>query len=131
MGVVDLPPGIGLVGTRLGTFHAPGRARRLAAISLTTVVALGAVTWAFVSRHPYRWRASTRIVLPLAVTAIALIGFAVRRARIAITRDGERWGWDLLGFTQEASRIVVAHVYRDGVALEARRGSWWFLAVRD
>jgi len=25
----------------------------------------------------------------------------------------------------------VAHVYGDGVTLEARRGSWWFLAARD
>jgi hypothetical protein len=27
--------------------------------------------------------------------------------------------------------MVAAHVYRDGVAIEAKRGSWWFLAARD
>ena len=131
MSSVDLPPGIGLTGTPLGMFHAPRSARRLAAIALATVVALGAITWAFVYRHPYRWHASTQFVLPIAFTAFALLGFAVRRARLAVTRDGVRWGWTALGFTQQAARIVTAHVYRDGVALEARRGSWWFLAARD
>ena len=123
MSVVDLPPGIGLVGTPLGTFRAPPRARRLATVSLAIVVLLGAITWAAVWRHPYRWHASTQFVLPIA--------FSVRRARVAVTRDGVRWGWAALGFTQSAARIVTAHVYRDGVALEARRGSWWFLAARD
>jgi len=131
MSALDLPPGIGLVGTPLGVFRAPVRARRLSALSLASVVVLGAITWGFVARHPYRWHASTQIVLPLAFTAVALLGFAVRRASVAITRDGVRWGWRALGFTQDAARIVTAHVYRDGIALEARRGSWWFLAARD
>jgi hypothetical protein len=131
MGAVDLPPGIGLVGTPLGIFRAPHRARRLSTISLVSVVILGGITWAFVSRHPYRWHASTQFVLPIALAAISALGFAVRRARVAITRDGVRWGWESLAFTQEASRIVTAHVYRDGIALEAKRGSRWFLAARD
>lgn len=131
MSALDLPPGIGLVGTPLGTFRAPPRARKLAAVALVTVIALGAVTWAFVSRHPYRWHASTQFVLPIAFTAFAALGFAVRRATLAVTRDGVRWGWATLGFTQERARIVTAHVYRDGVALEARRRSWWFIAARD
>lgn len=131
MSVLDLPPGIGLVGTPLGTFRAPVRARRLATIALVTVVALGAITWGFVSRNPWRWHATTQLVLPLAFTAVALLGFAVRRATVAVTRDGVRWGWASLGFTQEAARIVTAHIYTDGVALEAKRGSWWFLAARD
>lgn len=131
MSVVDLPPGIGLAGTPLGTFRAPVRARRLATIALTITAALTAVTWAFVAREPYRWHASTQVVLPIAFTAITALGFLVRRASIAVSRDGVRWGWTTLGFTQEASRIVTAHVYRDGIALEAKRGSWWFLAARD
>jgi hypothetical protein len=55
----------------------------------------------------------------------------VRSACVAITRDGVRWGWSAFGFHQEAARIATAHVYADGVALEARRGSWWFIAARD
>ena len=59
MSALDLPPGIGLVGTPLGTFHAPPRARRAASISLVLVVVLGAITWALVSRYLYRRSAST------------------------------------------------------------------------
>jgi hypothetical protein len=126
-----MPPGIGLVGTPLGTFHAPPRARRAASISLALVIALGVVTWVLVARHPYRYASSTQVVLPIAFTAFAGLGFVVRRARVAITRDGVRWGWTSFGFHQPASRIATAHVYRDGIALEARRGSWWFIAARD
>ena len=131
MSVVDLPPGIGLSGTPLGTFRAPLRARRLSAIALASVVMFAAITWYLVSRHPYSRHASTRVVLPVAFAACALLGFAVRRARVVVTRDGVRWGWNALSFAQEASRIARAHVWKDGVTLEARRGSWWFLAARD
>ena len=131
MSALDLPPGIGLVGTPLGTFHAPRRARRAAQISLIVVVVLGAVTWALVARHPYRGSASTQVVLPIAFAAFAGLGVVVRRARVTITRDGVRWGWTAFGFHQPAARIAVAHVYDDGITLEARRGSWWFIAARD
>jgi hypothetical protein len=60
-----------------------------------------------------------------------MIGLAVRSARLAVSRDGVRWGWTSLGFTQQASRVVRASVYLDGVTLESKRGSWWFLAARD
>jgi hypothetical protein len=92
---------------------------------------LGIITFVVVSQHPYHRHASTQVVLPVAFAACALVGFAVRRARVAITRDGVRWGWNALAFTQSADRIATAHVYRDGVALEARRGAWWFIAARD
>jgi hypothetical protein len=128
---IDLPPGIGLVGTPLGTFHAPPRARRVARLALVLVIVLGAITWALVARRPYHRGASTQVVLPLAFAAFAGLGFAVRRAQVAVTRDGVRWGWTAFGFHQPASRIAIAHIYRDGIALEARRGSWWFIAARD
>jgi hypothetical protein len=131
MSVVDIPPGIGLVGTPLGMFSAPRRARRLAGISLATVVVMAVITWYFVSKHWWRWHASTQFVLPLSFIALSGIGLAVRSAKVAITRDGVRWGWRGLSFTQEAARIVTCHAYRDGVALEAKRGSWWFLGARD
>ena len=131
MSALDLPPGIGLLGTPLGTFRAPRRARRLALVSLIVVVVLGAITWALVARHPFRRAASTQVVLPIAFAAFAALGFLVRRARVAITRDGVRWGWTSFGFHQPAARITTAHIYRDGITLEARRGSWWFIAARD
>ena len=131
MSVVDLPPGIGLVGTPLGSFRAPPGARRLAAAALAVAIVLGALTWYFVSRHPWRRGASVQISLPIAFAALAVLGLAVRHARLSVTRDGVRWGWSSFGFHQEAGRILCAHIYRDGVAIEARRGSWWFLAARD
>ncbi len=131
MSAIDLPPGIGLQGTPLGLFHAPRRSRRLAAIALYSIVIFGGFSWGFVSRHPYRPHASTQVVLPVAFVLFALLGFMVRQARVAITRDGVRWGWDQLSFTQDVTRIACAHVWRDGITLESRRGSWWFLAARD
>jgi hypothetical protein len=131
MSAIDLPPGIGLQGTPLGMFRAPRSARVLSAISLLAVIGFGAITWYFVSKHWWRWHASTQAVLPVAFAAISLLGFAIRRARISVSRDGVRWGWDALSFVNEAARIVSAHVYADGVAFESRRGSRWFIARRD
>lgn len=131
MSALDLPPGIGLVGTPLGTFRAPVRARRIASVAAIAVVVLGAITWLLVARHPYRRSSSTQVVLPIAFAAFAGLGLLVRSARVAITRDGVRWGWTALGFHQPAARITTAHVYADGITLEARRGSWWFIAARD
>lgn len=131
MSAVDLPPGIGLAGTPLGTFRSPRRARRLATVAVVVSAVLGAVTWYLVSRHPWRAGSSVQITLPVAFAALALLGLAVRHARVAVTRDGVRWGWSSFGFHQRAARIECAHIYRDGVALEARRGAWWFIAARD
>ena len=131
MSVIDLPPGIGLQGTPLGTFRSPPGARRLAWLALVAAVLLGAITWYFVSRHPWRRGASVQFTLPVAFAALALVGLAVRNARVSVTRDGVRWGWTTVGFHRQAERIKCAHVYRDGVAFEAPRGSWWFLAARD
>ena len=63
--VIDLPPGIGLSGTPLGTFRAPPVARRRAWLAFALVLGFGAATWAFVSRHPASYHASTQIVLPV------------------------------------------------------------------
>jgi hypothetical protein len=128
---VDLPPGIGLVGTPLATFEAPKRSRRLALLAVVLVVALLVITWYFVAQHPWRWHASTQAVLPVAFALFALLALAVRSARLAVTRDGIRWGWTSLSFSQPRAAIVTAHVYADGVALEATRGSRWFLSARD
>jgi hypothetical protein len=131
MSATDLPPGLGLVGTPLGVFRAPRGSARLSAIALVVALAAGAITWYIVSRHPYRRGMGTLFGLPLVFMMLAALGFLVRRARVAITRDGVRWGWEALGFQQPAKNIVRAHVYRDGIALEAMRGSKWFLAARD
>jgi hypothetical protein len=129
---IDIPPGIGLRGTALGLYRAPQGSRRLATISLIAVVVLGGITWALVARHPYYHRhASTQIVLPFAFALFALLGFTVRTARLEVTRDGVRWGWDALNFTQNASRLAFAHVWTDGITLERKGGGTWFLGARD
>lgn len=131
MSAIDLPPGIGLTGTPLGVFRAPVRSRRLALISIIVVVLAGALTWYFVLQHPWRRGSSKQIVLPCVFAALCLLGLAVRSARLAISRDGVRWGWGAVGFTQQVAKVVRASVYRDGITLESKRGSWWFLAQRD
>ncbi len=131
MSALDLPPGIGLAGTPLAVFHAPRASRRLAYLSIVVAIGFGVLTWYLALQHPWRSGTSKQLVLPLANVAFSAIGIAVRSARLAINRDGVRWGWTSLGFTQQASRVVRASVYRDGVTLESKRGSWWFLAARD
>lgn len=135
MSAIDLPPGIGLARAAgsAGAFRSPARSRRLALTSVVVTTILGAITWAFVAQHPYRWHASTQFVLPIALVMFAMLGFAVRHARVLITRDGVRWGWTALGFQQSASSLAHVHVYADGIALESkhRASSTWFLAARD
>ena len=131
MSAIDLPPGIGLVGTPLGTFDAPKRSRRLAWLAVILVVLLLAITWYLVSRHPWRRGSSTQAVLPVAFLMFAGLALAIRSARVAITRDGVRWGWTSLGFTQPRAKLTCAHIYSDGIALEAKRGSKWFISARD
>ncbi len=131
MSAIDLPPGIGLAGTPLAVFRAPRRARRLAYVTIVFVIGFGALTWYLALQHPWRSGTSKQLVLPIALASFSLIGIAVRSARLAVSRDGVRWGWSGLGFTQQASRVVRASIYRDGITLESKRGSWWFLAARD
>ena len=131
MSAIDLPPGIGLVGTPLGIFRAPKRSRGLAWIAVIVVSVLLVLTWYFVSRHPWRRGSSTQAVLPVAFLGFTTLALAIRSARVAITRDGVRWGWTSLGFTQPRAKMTCAHIYVDGIALEAKRGSKWFIAARD
>lgn len=131
MSALDLPPGLGLEGTPLATFVAPARSRRLTTIALMAVVVLLAATWYFASRHWYRRETSTQVVLPTAFLLIALLAFALRRAKLAVTRDGVRWGWTSLAFTQPRERFINVHIYTDGITLEIQRGARWFLSARD
>jgi len=125
---IDAPPGLGLGGRATGEFPARPGPRRLAGWALRWVVATGAVTIALARRG--RVDPATLIVLALTWIAVAGVGFAVRRARLAVDRDGVRWGWTGLGFRMSRARLVRADVYADGIALVSRRGSW-FLAARD
>jgi hypothetical protein len=131
MSAIDLPPGLGVPGTPLAVFRSPVRARRLAALAIVVVIGFGGLSWYLALQHPWRPGTSKQLVLPVAFAIVALLGVVVRSARLAVRRDGVRWGWTSLGFTQQATRVVRASIYRDGITLESKRGSWWFLAARD
>jgi hypothetical protein len=124
---IDCPPGLGLGGAPIGEFSANPRSRRLAgaATRFAIVAMVGTVVAARHQRDPSG-------VIVLAATAIALagVGYAVRRARIAVDGDGLRWGWTAVGVRLAKDSLVRADVYADGVAMVQRRGSW-FLATRD
>ncbi|MCE9572777.1 MAG: hypothetical protein K8W52_06430 [Deltaproteobacteria bacterium] len=127
MTAIDCPPGLGLDGRPIGEFTANPRSKRLAAAAMryAVVAMIGVVVSVRHQRDPSG-------VLVLGATAIALagVGYAVRRARIAIDGDGVRWGWAAAGFRLGKGRLVRAEVYADGIAMVLRRGSW-FLAARD
>jgi hypothetical protein len=131
MAAIDLPPGMGLRGTALAMFRSPLGARWLARVSVIAVVVLGGTTWAFVTRHPYHRHASAQVVLPVAFFMVSALGFIVRSAKLEITRDGVRWGWASLSFSQTAAHWKCAHVWRDGITLQRTRGGSWFLGRRD
>lgn len=131
MSALDLPPGIGLRGTPLAMFRAPDPARRLAWISLGCVIVFGGLTWAFVSRHPYHRHSSAQVVLPIAFGMFSTLGLLVRSAKLEVTRDGVRWGWQSLSFSQDVAKLKTAHVWRDGITLERKGGGTWFLGARD
>ncbi len=133
MSAIDLPPGIGLAGTPFAVFRAPQRARRLAYLSIVFVIGFGALAWYLALQRPWGFGTSKQLqlVLPIALACFSLIGILVRSARLAVSRDGVRWGWTSLGFTQTTATVVRASVYRDGITLESKRGTWWFLAARD
>ena len=121
---VDLPPGIGLRGTPLGAVPRAARARagsRRHRWSLRRR-ARRASPGASVSRHPYRRQRRARRSCCRSRSRRSRCSASRCAAReLAITRDGVRWGWDALSFTQQASRIVDARTsMRDGVALEAQ-----------
>jgi hypothetical protein len=131
MSAIDLPPGIGLVGAALQRFTSPPAARRLARATVFICIGCGAATWAMVARNHGRADQSVYAVMPLALGAVAVLGWLIRSASITVARDGLRWGWQSIAFTRRAETIVQATAYLDGVALAGRRGAPWFLAAAD
>jgi hypothetical protein len=123
---IDAPPGRGLGGRPTGEFGARPGPRRLARISFRVALLAAGLTIALVRRTTD----GTLPVLAMTCVAIAGTGLAVRTARIEIDPDGVRWGWSWAGFRMARARMKRADVFRDGVALVSRAGSW-FLAARD
>lgn len=131
MAALDLPPGLGLQGEARRAFQARPGPRRLAAIACWVCAFLCVLAWYQASRDPWRFRSGTYWVMPLVFVAVALVGYAVRRARLWLDAGGVRWGWGGLTIRVEPARLRQIGVYTDGVALAIGRGAPWFLGRRD
>lgn len=131
MSAVDAPPGLAFDGVSSGEFVSPRGRRRLARSILVYVLTSGALTLYAVSRRPYApYVELLAAVVPMCVS-VALLGWAVRTARVRVDADGIRWGWRLAGFRLARDRLADVRHYRDAVALQPRRGSTWYLSARD
>lgn len=130
MAAIDTPPGLGHDDARAAGFRAPAGARRLADAAMRLTIVLTVAVVLIVGRRRPEGGPSL-VAWAVSASALALVGAAVRRARVTVAADGVRWGWGALTVRMSRERIVSADVYADGVALRARRGSTWFLARRD
>ncbi|HVV81755.1 MAG TPA: hypothetical protein VHE35_01705 [Kofleriaceae bacterium] len=130
MAAIDTPPGLGHEDSRAAGFAAPRGPRRLAEAAMRVTLGL-AVVVVLVAGRRHSQAAPVLIAWAVSVSALGLVGAAVRRARVTISADGIRWGWGGLTVRMSRARIVRCDVYADGIALRARRGSTWFLARRD
>ena len=131
MAAVDTPPGLGVASLPQGTFAARAGPRRLAEVALRLTVGLGALALALAARRPEAVHAATTAVGAMTMMALAIVGAAIRRARVTIGSDGVRWGWGRLAVRMDRERITRVDLYDDAIALRPRRGSTWFLSRRD
>jgi hypothetical protein len=130
---IDTPPGLGHDDSRAAGFAAPAGPRRLAEAAMRITVALTVLVVIVIGRQRGASGSGAPALVAWSVSAAALglVGAAVRRARVRVSADGIRWGWGAFTVRMSRERIVRVEVYRDGIALRARRGSTWFLARRD
>jgi hypothetical protein len=128
---VDAPPGIAFAGEAAGEFVAQPWPHRLARRVFVLVCALGVATIALAARRIYAPFAEVLLVAPLVCMSIAGVGYAVRRARLRVDRDGVRWGWQIGGFRMGRDRLASITAYSDAIAVTPRRGSTWYLSARD
>lgn len=137
MSAVDAPPGIAFAGEAAGEFVSQPRSRRLAARVFGYVVVVAAATFVMATRRLHVPMIEFLLVAPLFFVSIAGVGYAVRKARIRVDRDGVRWGWSWGGFRMPPERIDSVLAYTDAYAFKPKRTSrWrpastWYLSRRD
>ncbi len=131
MAAVDAPPGVAFAGRAAGEFVARPRARRLARRLLIYVIAVSIVTLMIAARRIYTPMVEFVLVAPLMCMSIAVLGYAVRAARVRVDGAGVRWGWRWAGFRMRRERMKHVHSYIDAFALTPQRGSTWYLSRRD
>jgi hypothetical protein len=128
---IDAPPGMTFAGRAAGEFSAKAQGRVLARRGLVYVLVVGAVVVAAAARNLHRPGASALVVLVGVCVSLAVVAFAVRRARVRVDSGGVTWGWSLGGVRMGRDRLDRIDRYADGVAAVSGRGSVWFLSARD
>lgn len=137
MSATDAPPGIAFAGEAAGEFVARPQSRRLAARVFGYVVVVATATFIMATRRLYVPMIEFLLVGPLFFMSISAVGYAVRKARIRVDRDGVRWGWSWGGFRMGPERIESVTAYRDAYAFKPvrtsrwRPASTWYLSRRD
>ena len=131
MSAVDAPPGLPLSDLAAGEFQATPSSRRLARRAFTYVMAVAIFTFIAASGRSRAALVELLFVAPAVCMAVAMVGYAVRRARLRIDADGVRWGWTRLGFRMRQPRIKRVRVYTDALALTPKLGSTWYVSHRD
>jgi hypothetical protein len=131
MSAVDAPPGIAFAGVAAGEFVSRPRPRRLASRVMLLVLITGTATLAIGIKRAPAATAELLLAVPLVCWSVAAVGFAVRRARLRIDRDGVRWGWNDIGFRVTRDRMNRIDLYRDAIAVRQRRGSTWYVSGHD
>lgn len=131
MSAVDAPPGLEIGGLGPKEFAAPAGKRRLAARVFWFVLVAGSLTTVLAARAPHREGATLLFSAPLFLFSVAILGLAVRSARVAIEPDAVRWGWRGIGFRARLGQIRWVRIYTNAVALRSSRGSVWYLAAAD
>jgi hypothetical protein len=131
MSAVDAPPGLAFAGVAAGELVARRRSLRLARAVFWYVAVASVTTYVLARRHWYRPGIEVLLSAPLMFLGIAVLGYAVRRARLRVDNEGFRWGWDSGGFRMSRERVAAVVLYDDALALLPRRGSTWYVSARD
>ena len=131
MSVVDAPPGLDFAGPAAGEFRSRRRPRRLARFVFFACLFDGGVTVALAAQNLHAPSTIILLVGPLLCLSMAAVGLAVRNARVRVDSGGVHWGWQTLGFRMGRARIRAVRFYGDALAIEATRGSVWYLSQYD
>jgi len=108
------------------SFRAPTRARDLAGFAFLYAILVS--FFAFPRRQDI---GPLAVILPLFCVLVAGLAIAIRSARLEVSQDGVRWGWDRLSFRVGLERFRLARIWPNAVAVVPRRGTPWVLVPRD
>lgn len=131
MSVVDAPPGLDFGGPAIGEFRGRRRPRTLARVTFGLCLLDGAITFSLASKSLHQPGTSTLFVAPVMCLAIALVGLAVRNARVIVDEGGLYWGWKNLGGRVPKVQIDKVLVYEKGLTMSSTKNTVWYLAQYD